>query len=84
MKFLRGTARFLCTLLLAISGFYTVTSLAIVFFIATGTLGEGSNMWIDTETPSLTQALIVAAVAAGITAIFAYARHKLTPPAGPA
>lgn len=77
MRLLKGIARMLCTLMTAISAFYTVTSLAIAVFIATGTLTEGDTMWIDTNTPQLSEALLTTALCALLTGVFAYARHRL-------
>lgn len=77
MNYLRGLIRFICTFAVVISVYYTVISLAIVFFIATGTLREGGPMWIDIDTPSLESALLKAGIWGAIMAVFAYARHKL-------
>lgn len=83
MNYLFGLMRFLCTVAMLISTFYTVSSLAIVLFIANGTLKEGSPMWIDTDTPSLAQAISVAGICALVTGLLAYARHKLRPSPSP-
>lgn len=83
MKYLFSLLRFLLGVAILISTFYTISSLAIVLFIANGTLKEGSPMWIDTDTPSLVHAISVAGICALVTGLLAYARHKLRPSPSP-
>ena len=73
----RGLARFLCTLAIYAVGVYTAISLTVALFLVNGTLTPGDDMWIDSATPSLPEALVFAGLGAAITAGFAYARNKL-------
>ena len=78
MKFIRWTIRLFCTLGILVMGTYAVIGLIIAFFVATGRLTPGGDMFPDLATPTLGQALLWASVFAAITAGLAFARRLLS------
>ncbi len=78
MKFAHRVASLLCTLAILIVGTYTVIAYAIAFFIVTGKLEPGEEMYVDILTPAIASTLLFILVGTALTAGLGFARHKLS------
>jgi len=78
MRIAKLAATFFCTIGILIVGVYTAVAMAVVFFIATGTLTPGGIMLYDSPAPSLPQALMFVVMGSIVTGGLAFARHRLS------
>ena len=78
MKFIQVIAKLLCTIGILISALYTIIAASVAFFIITGTLTPGDTMYIDSNTPSLTETLGFIGCGLIIIAALAYSRSWLS------
>lgn len=78
MKFTLHVASLLCTLAMLIIGIYTIIALTIIFFIITGTLAPGSEMFLDSETPTMGNTLLFALMGVILFTGLAFARRILS------
>jgi len=77
---IRNIARVLCTGIILIMGSLTGMMFAIAIFIVTGVLTPGGPMYVGSSTPPLESVLQDAGIGFAVTAIFVYARQKLSAP----
>lgn len=78
MKIIQLIAKWLCTIGILISVLYTVIAVSVAFFIITGTLTPGDAMYIDSNTPSLTETLGFTGFGLIIITTLAYSRSWLS------
>ena len=76
---IRNIARVLCTGIILIMGSLTGMMFAIAIFIVTGVLTPGGPMYVGSSTPTLESVLQDGGIGFIVTAIFIYARHRLSP-----
>ena len=77
MNFARRLARLLCTMAIAIVGFYAVTAACIAFLICIGSLSPGETMFSDSETPTLATSLAFSCIAFVLVAGLGFIRSRI-------
>ena len=76
MKLLRFVVNFLCMLILNLLGIYFFISFLILYFIFTGTLIVGEEMYFDSITPSIFSLIIFQLVSLVVFAVCLFIRAK--------